>query len=182
MAERPLDIFQVLEKIDLKQRDYFSGLTEKEAKSFAPIVVTRWLSGTYNKSQVIIINEIVNPYIFSLHHHKLLLWYLMTIGTSGKKQRYSWNKTKSNKALDTACILCIKDYFNYSSKDAEQVYKTIDKKHIIDMAEELGYQDGELNRIKKELGLSSTPTKTVRKKRTPAAIQYDGEGISGFNF
>ena len=182
MAERLLDIFKVLEKIDLKQRDYFSSLTEKEVKSFAPVVVTRWLSGTYTKYQVVIINEIVNPYIFSLHHHKLLLWYLLTIGTSGKKQRYSWNKTLTNKANDTACILCVKEYFNYSSKDAQQAYKTIDKKYILDMAEELGYQDGELNKIKKELGLSQTKTSATKKKKASVVGEPSYEGISGFNF
>lgn len=165
MAERPLDIFNVLAQLDTKNKDFYSGLTDKEAKSLAPVVVTRWLSGTYNKQQVYLINEIVNPYIFSLHHHKLLLWYLMTIITTGKKQRYSWNKTVTSGSKDTACILCIKEYFKYSSKDAEQVYKIIDKKLIIDMAEELGYQDNELNKIKKELGLSTGSSKTPRKKK-----------------
>lgn len=178
MAERPLDIFNVLSQLDTKNKDFYDGLSDKERKGFAPIVVTRWLTGTYNKQQVFLINEIVNPYIFSLHHHPQLLWFLLTIVTSGKTQRYSWNKTLSGGTKDTSCISCIKDYFKYSSKDAEQVYKTIDKKLIIDMAEDLGYQDAEINKIKKELGLSTTPTKSSKKKKsvivnTPLDIGID---------
>lgn len=165
MADKPLDIFRVLAQLDKKDKDLFEQLTDKEVKSYAPVVVTRWLSGTNNKQQLFLINELVNPYVFSLHHHKQLLWFLSTICTSGRTQRYNWNKTTTgSKNPNVGCINCIREYFKYNTVDAEQVYNTIDKINIIGMAEELGYQDSELNKIKKELGLSTTPTKTKTKK------------------
>ncbi len=168
-----LDIFQVLAQLNTKQVTFYQLLTDKEAKSIAPIVLTRWLTGTYNKQQVFVINEVVNPYIFSLYHHPVLLWYLMTIGTSGTNQRYFWNKPSKGIPKDNACIQCIKDYFNYNTKDAELVYHTIDHTVILDMAEELGYQDSEMAKIKKELGFSVSLPKKPRSSRKKTEIQQD---------
>ena len=171
MAERPLDIFHVLEQADTKQYDMYQNLSDNEKKAYAPLVVQRWLSGTYNKNQIIMINELVNPYVFALSQHKDLLWRLTTICTSGTKSKYSWNKTKTDGSNDTECIKCIKKYFKYNTKDALVVFKTIDKLLIIDMAEELGYSDVDLNKIRKELGLVSSK-KSKNKKDTLPGFEF----------
>ena len=180
MAERALDIFQVLDALNTKKVDFYASLSDKEKKSIAPVVLTRWLSGTYSKQQVYLINEIVNPYIFSLHHHPQLLWYLMTTVTPGKSQRYTWSKAITGGSKDNACLACIKEYFRYRTKHAEQVYRTIDKINILYMAEELGYTDSELNKIKKELGL--TLTKTTAKKKKAAVRTEQPELGDYFDF
>ena len=95
MTERKLDIFRVLKNADLKNVDFFGKLTEEEQKAFQPFLVARWLSGTYSARQIYFINEIVNSLVFSLPNHKQLLWQLLTICTSGKQQRYIWNKLPS---------------------------------------------------------------------------------------
>ena len=166
MVDRPLDIFKVLEQSDTKQIDMYSNLSDKEQKSYAPLVVQRWLSGTYDKRQIMLINELLNPYVFALQHHKDLLWKLTTICTSGSKKRYSWNKTLVDSHSETESIKCIKQYFNYNTRHAKQVYNTIDKLLIIDMAEELGYTDSDINKIKKELDIS-IPKKPRKKSSTP---------------
>lgn len=181
MAERPLDIFNVLEKLDVKDTKFYNTLTDKEKKGFAPIVVTRWLSGTSNKQQVIFINEIVNPYIFSLHKHPELLWYLLNDCTTGKKQRYLWNKTITKESGTSACIACIKEYFHYNLRNAEMVWRTIDHMLVLEMAEELGYQVTEMNRVRKELGLQ-TSTKGSAKTRKEKEIPEYGDISNGFEF
>lgn len=173
MAERPLDIFKVLEQVDTKQHDAFSNFTDVEKKGYAPLVVQRWLTGTYNKTQIILINELLNPYVFSLQQHKELLWKLTTVCTSGTKQRYVWNKTLTDSSTNSECIKCIKQYFNYNTKHAKIVYNTIDKLLVIDMAEELGYTDSDINKIRKELGLV-IPKKSKSKK--------DAQSLNGIEF
>jgi len=163
VADRPLDIFNVLEQADTKQYDMYSKLSDKEQKAYAPLVVQRWLSGTTDKQQIILINEILNPYVFALQKHKDLLWKLTTICTSGSKKRYTWSKAIVDNHSDNESIKCIKKYFNYNTKHATQVYNTIDKALIIDMAEELGYTDSDINKIRKELSIP-IPKKTKKTK------------------
>lgn len=147
-----LDIFDVLNNISTKNTQYFSDLTPELQKQYVPFVITRWLSGTTDKRQVYLINEVVNNYTFSLQQHKQLLHYLMTICTSGNQKRYAWNKLPSkattSKPLTTQVVA---DYFKYSIKDAKQVLHLLSKEQIIACAEQLGRQNDEITKIKKEL-------------------------------
>ena len=122
-AKKRLDIFRVLKALDAKEVGFFSSLTEDEKKDLQPFLVARWLSGTYSKQQVYLINEVANEYLFSLYKHKELLWFLMTICTTGKSQRYVWNKVVSRTSATPVTVNIIKQYFGYSSKDAERTQK-----------------------------------------------------------
>lgn len=168
MAER-LDVFQTLNAIDKKDTDYYNNLTPELKKGFAPVVVNRWLSGTYSKQQVFLLNEIVNPYVFSLYKHPDLLYHLMTICTTGKPQRYSWNKTKPSNTNNPICVKIIEEYFKYNTEDATNAVQLLHPHDIILMAEELGWQSTEINKARKELGLQ-----TVRStNKTPKGIDID---------
>ena len=151
MTERKLDIFRVLKNADLKNVDFFGKLTEEEQKAFQPFLVARWLSGTYSARQIYFINEIVNSLVFSLPNHKQLLWQLLTICTSGKQQRYIWNKLPSK--VSTARPFSTKvvaDYYQYSLKKASDAIKCLKGQDILDMADTLGLQPDEITKIEKE--------------------------------
>jgi hypothetical protein len=165
-----VDIFEVLDHADRKDVNYFKNLTRDQQKKFVPVVVARWLTGTYNKQQLILLNEFINPYLYSLHDHKDLLWKMITVCTSGNKTRYSWIKTNSNSIKHPESIKCIKKYFNYNTQQATLCFNTISNNTVLDLAEELGYQDSELNLIRKELGF---PTTRKRKNSTK---------LEGFDF
>jgi len=152
MTERKLDIFRVLSHISNKDRHFYQALTEEEQKSIAPLVVMRWLSGTKSAQQIYFLNELVNPFVFSMYPHKELLFDLMTICAPGRTQRYYWNKAQSKRKPSTPkAIGVIREYFHYSTIEAVSVLPLLDTETILGYAEELGVQPDELRTIRKEL-------------------------------
>jgi hypothetical protein len=150
--EYKLDVFQVLGQADKKNSFFCADLTEEEQKSFVPFVTMRWLSGTYSAYQIVFINELVNPFVFSLGTHKDLLYKLMTLCTTGKTQRYKWNKTISKKVSSKPhTISVIKEYLGYNTLNAIDAAKLLSEDDILDMAEKLGRQKDEMSKLKAEL-------------------------------
>ena len=157
-ADRKLDIFRVLAAADVKDRSFYENLTEDEVKALAPFIVARWMSGTPSAGQVYFINELFNPFVFSLGNHKQLLWYLLTVCSSGKKQRYSWNALPGKKSTSKPnAVRVVKEYFKYSTADAVNALVMLSGTDILDMAEELGWQPDEIAKLKKELKTMTTP-------------------------
>lgn len=179
MAERKLDIFRVLKEADLKHTDFYASLTEEERKNFLPFLVTRWLSGTPNRRQIIFLNELVNPFTFSLVGHKELLWKLMTVCTSGKPQRYFWNKlpSKANSSKPIS-VQVVAEYFQLPTKDAQEAIACLSGNDVLDMAEELGRQPEEIAKLRKEYKgeeLRSDGTKQTRKKKKEVVEAAQGD-------
>lgn len=150
-VERKLDIFNVLSHIDRKDRQYYRNLTEEQQKALAPLVVMRWLSGTTSIRQIVFLNELVNHLVFSIHRHKELLYYMLTTCTSGRPQRYFWNKTVSKTSATPKTYSVIQEYFQYSVKQTADILPLLTTDDIIDYAEQLGRQPDEIKAIKKEL-------------------------------
>lgn len=153
-----LNIFTVLDQISRKKLNYYDALSEEEQKAFVPLVVMRWLSGTRDARQVVFLNELVNPSVFSLHKHKKLLYLLMTLCTTGNGQRYFWNKTLSKRSSTTPMlnsIIC--EFFGYSSREAADALQLLSNNDILGYAEYLGKQPDEIRKIKKELKSRGQP-------------------------
>lgn len=152
MSDYKLDIFGLLNNINKKDVSYYSKLSEEEQKAFVPIVTMRWLSGTKNEKQIIFLNELVNPYVFSLHKHKQLLYNLMIVSASGIHQRYSWIKCKPKKTKTLPeCERIVSEYFRYNIKQASDAIPLLSDDTILEIAEELGLQKEEVTKLKKEL-------------------------------
>jgi len=152
MAEHKLNIFQVLGSIGKKNKAYYSKMTDEERKSFHPLVVSRWLSGTYDAGQIVMLNEIVNPYVFPLTHHKELMANLLTAASSGDGGRVKWVKAAGKKTSKTPTITnVIRDYFGYNTGDAIEAMSLLSDADILLYAEHLGRQPDDIKLIKKEL-------------------------------
>lgn len=161
-----LDIFKVLAELNAKNKHYFTSLSVDQQKSIVPLVIARWLSGTTSELQIILINELVNPYLFDLQKHPDLLWKLMASTTTTKGQRYKWNaahpKSKAKLGIATKVVM---EYFKYNSKDAARIVRVLPSTDIVEMAEELGWQITELNKLNTELGLTKIKSKTIGIKQ-----------------
>ena len=147
-----LDLFNFLNNMSRKNEKFYGTLSEEEIKEISPLILMRWLSGTNNPYQIYMLNELLNPFVFTLGKHKELLVDLMTLSTTGISQRYQFKKAKSKKTTKmpkTAAV--IKEYFNYSTLDAVESIPLISNEDILALAEELGKQKPEITVIKKEL-------------------------------
>jgi hypothetical protein len=156
-----LDIFRVLKELAARNIKFFDSLNEVEQKAFQPLIVMRWLTGTKNKQQIFLINELLNKYVFSLSAHKGLLYKIMSICVADKYQHFSWVKKASGATTHPRSTKAVQQYFGYNTADANKACLIISPMSIVDIAEELGWQDDELNVLRKEWGLPTT-----RKPRT----------------
>jgi hypothetical protein len=145
-----LDIFRVLKALDEKDVNFFNKLTETEKKAFQPFLVMRWMSGTFDARQVYFINELVNPFVFSLASHKELLWDLLVVCNSGKSRKYTWNKLLAGASSKPVSTRVVAQHFKYSLKDAGEAVLVLTKNDILDLAADLGIQPDEISKIKKE--------------------------------
>ena len=150
--ERKLNIFNVLERLDVKDVYYYDKLTDNERKAFVPLVTMKWLSGVYDARQVYFINELVNPHVFNLYKHPKLLYFLMTLCGSGKSKKHFWNKTLSKKSSSTPTVIgVVREYFGYSTLEAIDALPLLSDVDILLYAENLGRQKDDIKKIKKEL-------------------------------
>src|SRR5271157_4210483 len=145
-----LDIFDLLGKLNNpKSGDIYSKLTEEEKKGFAPIVVMRWMSGTSDERQIMLLNEFVNPYVFALGKHPHLLMLLLQVASSKTNKRYSWLGIKS-KRKNIESMKVVGEYFDMSDREVSTLNPFPPEAEVMQMAEELGWQKDELTKLKKE--------------------------------
>ena len=153
-----LDLFnEVLPNLSRKNEKFYKSLTEEQAKEISPLILMRWMSGTNDARQIYFLNELVNPFVFTLGKHKELLVDLITLCASGREQRYKFNKVKSKKISKTPkTVNIIKEFFDYNTIDALEVLPIISNDDILSFAEQLGSQPPEISAIKKELKTRQT--------------------------
>jgi hypothetical protein len=146
MSDNKLDIFETMKHVDDFDVDHFSELTEDQEKTLQPLVVMRWLSGTKDTKQIIRINSVINPFVFSLHKEKKLLIRLLLCCSTSKKM-YTWNKRKKQEKTTLRSQL-IQEYYDCSVKESLIYEKSISLEDLISMAEELGYDNEQIKKLK----------------------------------
>lgn len=146
-----LDIFSLLGSIDSSRSgDVYAGLSDDERKGFAPLVVMRWMTGTSDERQIMMLNEFVNPYVFPLAKHPHLLMHSLQVASSKRPKRYAWLGVKGGKK-STLANKAIAEYFDYSAREVNLLNPRPSNAEILQMAEELGWQKDEMTKLKKEL-------------------------------
>jgi len=146
-----LDIFRVINAANKKNVDFFDELTPEEQKTFYPVLIMRWMSGTIRPDQVVLINELINPLVFSMSQHKLLLWQLLTIANSGTNQKVQWIKAPGRgNAAKPMSIKLLQDQYGYSIKQASESLSLLTMQDVYEMAVDRGFQPTELTKLKKE--------------------------------
>ena len=137
--ENKVDLFEVLNKLSTADINFFDNLSESDKKSLAPIVVMRWLTGTYDKQQIQFINHFVNPFVFSLYSHLDLQFKLMMASCTGITKRYKWLKKEQSKKL-TKELEIIMQYCDVGYREAKQYYSLLNNDDIDSMKAELGIE------------------------------------------
>lgn len=159
---KDFDLFAFLEKLSSRSFTAYQNLSDEHKKQASPLVISRWLTGTNDQLQLIRLNEVVNPYIFSLGNHKELQFKLMASACTGNTKRYSWKKMPSSNS-DKLKIEVIKQSLGISGREAKMYTDTIqDSSKFIEAAEDLGWSKDEIKKLQTELGIEAP--KKARKK------------------
>lgn len=149
-----LDIFSILGKLSTGDTHLWDKLTEEEQKSLSPLILMTWMAGTDDLRQIYLLNELVNPYVFSIGPlHKELLIKLIAVASSKQQHRYSWVALKKKASTQSKLgITVLKEFYGYSTREANEVFHHLSKTEVLEMADKLGYQKDEMKKLTKELG------------------------------
>lgn len=149
MADRDaFDLFAGLASLGKRNLAWYDGLSEEGQKAAAPLVLMRWLSGTSDQAQIMRLNRFVNPYVFPLGQEKRLLTKALAAACTGKNSRFSWLKGPSAKSTKLK-LEVLKQHLGCSTREA--VTYVVAPEDVITMAEELGWDDDAMKKLKKEL-------------------------------
>jgi len=148
--KRALDIFSLFEKINAGERDFYDKLTAEEKKQFSALIFMRWLSGTNDACQIVLLNNLVNEHVFNLGKHPSLLSKLLVVATTRKQKRYQWLKANSKAAKTEERFKILNRYYGLSSKEAKQQLELLKAEDYLELAAELGYQKDEIEKLRKE--------------------------------
>lgn len=134
-----LDIFTLLGEIDRENTKYLETLPEELSKTFSAYVTMLWIRGASSNrnAHIVLTDEIVNPYVFALGKHPILLYKLLTVANGyGEKTYYKFlkNETKYN----TEHLNAIMTKFNYSKREALDVIKLFSEQELEEIVDSLG--------------------------------------------
>jgi len=165
MANRDaFDLFAGLDSLTAGNLQWYEQLTDEGRKAAAPFVIQRWLTGTQDAAQVVRLNTFVNPYAFSLGQEKALLFKLLAAATTHRPKRYSWLKGPSATSNRLA-LEVVKEYYGWSTREAE--LQPMAPELLLEMAEELGWDNDRLKKLKNEV-LPDEPKRATQPGRQPS--------------
>jgi hypothetical protein len=104
--------------------------------SIQPYVMMRWLYGTYNSSQILNLNNVVNTLMRSNYKHPLLSFYLMSAITIDNHCK--WIKPAKKITEDKKDLLLISEYYKCSILKAKDYLAILTVKDIKEIKESLG--------------------------------------------
>lgn len=145
MAKNRPDIFKILSHVDNMDKDAF----EEIEREFSPFMTMKWMASCKDPNRIVAVNELLNLTVFNLHREKRLLYYLCCCISDGEKKRYNWIPRYKDK--DKAKIEIMSKYFGISYKEARTGTWKYNTDDIVEMAEELGYDNSEIKKIKNKI-------------------------------
>lgn len=135
-------IFDVLNCIDTRKIERFEDI---EA-DYNPYMTMRWMAACKDANRITRVNGLLNVVTFNLHADKKLLYYLSCALSDGNTKRYQWiNKYKEDKTKNEIISM----YFDITPREARTVHHLYNGEDLLEMAEELGYNEKELKKLQK---------------------------------
>ena len=148
MTNYKVDIFKILNGISQNDLSLIDTLSEEELKELSPFLLQLWLKGADNNvnGRILLMNELLNPYTFSLSQHKKLLYKLMCV-CNGFKIPTRFHISKRKKKTVQKHIKIIMEYYQCSEREAIDYGDIFEKTDIIVIAENMGYDSNEIKDI-----------------------------------
>lgn len=148
-AKLPLN--DVLNAIDRKDFNWYANLDDEKKKAWGSWLFLRYASSTKGKDKEELLlntNEFVNKYYGDIYKHDELVWKLMCLTGTGKKQYHEWIKPPNAKIkTDTISQFVSKTYPTMNGDEIELFQKMNDVSDLKQMAGDMGMTDKEISEI-----------------------------------
>ena len=143
-----LTIANEMKEFDLKNRDFYTDLTDEEKKKFSNFLMIRWGSSVQGSRDlqefyVISTNERLNKHFFTINKHPHLQWLCASSVSPGMgAHRHQWISPKKKDENATKAGTKKKQlmtiFHNMKGSDAEAMSKLVSQKEIDLYLRELG--------------------------------------------
>jgi hypothetical protein len=163
------DLFDGLGQLGQRNMRWFDELSDEDKKGAHPFVLGRWMTGTSDQAQLVRLNTFFNPYCFSLGQEKALLFKLLAAAATGRNRRYNWIKAPGAKSSTKLKVEAIEQYYDVTTREANLYADQVSAEDVLEMAELLGWDKDEINKLKKEVtngsGSAEKPSSSKKKSR-----------------
>ena len=142
-----LDIFYEMKQLDLKNRSFYSELTDEERKKFSNFLMIRWGSAVSGSAELqgyylMSCNERLNKNWFDLSKYPELQWLLATTVSPGMgTHRHEWIKQKKRVNNNKVVKFLRNFYPDYTDEDLQTLAEISDKKELKQLAQQNGWED-----------------------------------------
>ena len=148
-AKIPLS--DVLNAIDRKDFNWYANLDAEQKKAWGSWLFIRYASSTKGNDRddlLLNTNEFVNKHYGDIHKHEELVWKLMCLTGTGKKQYHEWIKAPNSKIKkDTVSQFVAEQYPTMNGREIELFLKMNDVSDLKQMAVDMGMADTEISEI-----------------------------------
>ena len=144
-----ITIFQIIGNVRSKEHGWYEQASTDDKKVFSPYMCLLWLGFTKKDRMLLVLNEHVNKYVFSLHKHPELLWHLFCAAGDKKFEKLNFVKKEGNKKFTKTREL-LSNYYGVGERETQLYLKNLSFEDVVDIAAFMGCDKDEISTIKKE--------------------------------
>jgi hypothetical protein len=142
-GDKKIDIFEMMENVDKKNRNYYNELSDEQKKAFMPYLATQWISGCsaswqYQEYYLLATNEILNKNLWYNSKYPDLFWLLMTAVGCGSKVRHSWSPMQKRESQSNFDQLLEQRYPHLNKDELSIIKNQLDYDAIVLFCKDLG--------------------------------------------
>lgn len=146
-----LPLNDVLNAIDRRDFDWYSNLSDDMKKKWSSWLFVRYTSsvkGSGASDALLNTNEFVNKYYTDLYKHDELMWKLMCLTGTGKKQYHEWIKPPTSTKKKDKVSEFVSEIFPHMKSDEIELYRKLNSDDDIKrMAIDMGMLDKDVDEI-----------------------------------
>ena len=146
-----LPLSDVLSAIDRKDFNWYSNLDDEKKKAWSSWLFIRYVSSSKGKDRddlLLNTNEFVNKNYGDIYKHEELIWKLMCLTSTGKKQFHEWIKPPNSKIKTDAISQFVSEaYPTLNGREVELFLKLNNVSDLKQMAIDMGMSDKEVSEI-----------------------------------
>jgi len=150
MADK-LPLNDVLNAIDRRDYDWYSRLSSDDKKQWSSWLFLRYASsvkGSGAEEAILATNDFVNKHYVDLYKHDELIWKLMCLTGTGKKQYHEWIKPpNSTKKKDKISEFLSETYPHMKADEIELCRAINSDSDIKRVAVDMGIDDKSIDEI-----------------------------------